>query len=350
MYRVGIDRGFLDAEGKTRYADIGISPLRAAANVAVEFLDEYLTELGPAHIAAYQGMILGGVAVSRRTFAEGSFALIVLARHGVGYDRIDVDACTANDVALGTTPTASKHPVASASFAYIMALAKRLVDKDRLVRRGRWDLSGTYCGNEIEGKTLGIVGLGNTGGELTRLVAPFAMRVLAFDPYTPPEVAQRLGVTLTTLDEVMREADFVCVHAKLTPETRHLLGARELALLKPTAYFINCARGPIVDQRALTLVLQERRIAGAGLDVFEEEPLSVDDPLIQLDNVMLSPHTAAHTLELSIAMGNVNSAQMLAAARGEVPLHVVNAEVLERPGFRKKLEQSRTAPDHPSRR
>jgi phosphoglycerate dehydrogenase-like enzyme len=338
-FRVGLERGFLDETGQTAWPDIGISPLKEASNVAVEFLAEATPELLPQHIRPYGGLILGGAAVSRRTFAEGSFDLIVVARHGVGYDRIDVEACTENDVALCTTPTASKHPVASASFAYLMALAKRLVDKDRLVRTGRWDLKGRYCGNEIYGKTLGIVGLGNTGGELARLIAPFAMRVLAFDPYTPPEVAERLGVTLAPLDDVLKTADFVCIHAALTPQTRRLIGARELALLKPTAYFINCARGPIVDQAALTEALQARRIAGAGLDVFEEEPLSVADPLIRLDNVMLSPHTAAHTLELSIAMGNVNSAQLLAAASGEAPSYVVNREVLERNGFRRKLRE-----------
>jgi phosphoglycerate dehydrogenase-like enzyme len=339
VFRVALDRGFLGEDGQTAWPDIGLGPLAEAPHARYEFLADLTPELTPAQIRPYHGMILGGVAVTRRTFAEGSGRLIVLARHGVGYDLVDVDACTENDVALCTTPSASKHPVASASFAYLMALAKRLVDKDRLVRAGRWDLKGKFCGNEIYGKTLGIVGFGNTGSELARLIAPFAMRVLVHDPYTPPEVAQRLGVTLVELDDVFREADFVCIHAKLTEETRGLVGARQLSLMKPTAYLINVARGPIVDQRALTAALQEGRIAGAGLDVFEQEPLSLDDPLIQLDNVMLSPHTAAHTLELSIAMGNINSEQMLAVARGDVPRDVVNRAVLERPGFQEKLRQ-----------
>lgn len=219
----------------------------------------------------------------------------------------------------------------------MIALAKRLADKDRLVRQGRWDVRGAYCGGEIYGKTLGIVGFGNTGSELARLVAPFAMRVLVFDPYVTAETAQRLGVEAVPLDDLLRQADFVCIHAKLTDETRGLIGARELALMKPTAYLINCARGPIVDQRALTAALRERRIAGAGLDVFETEPLPVDDLLLRLDNVMLSPHTAAHTRDLSIAMGEINSEQMLAVASGRPPRDVVNREVLDRPGFQAKL-------------
>lgn len=343
IFRIGLDRGFLNDAGEIAWGDIGLSALDQAPNITYEFMTERVAELTPAQIQPYHGLILGGPRVTRRTFSEGAGQLVIIARHGVGYDTVDVDACTENDVVLCTTPTASKHPVASASFAYLLALAKRLFDKDRLVRQGRWDIRGEYCGNEIQGKTLGIVGFGNTGSELARLVAPFSMRVLAFDPYASPDVARGLGVELTSLDNLLRQADFVCIHAMLTNETRGLIGARELSLMKPTAYLINCARGPIVDQRALTAALQERRIAGAGLDVFETEPLPVDDPLIRLDNVMLSPHTAAHTRELSIAMGQVNSQQMLAVARGEPPPFVVNQAVLTRPGFQAKLQRFRGA-------
>jgi phosphoglycerate dehydrogenase-like enzyme len=169
------------------------------------------------------------------------------------------------------------------------------------------------------------------------------MRVLTYDPYLNGERAAELGVESVSLDRLMREADFVCVHALLNEQTRGLVGARELALMKPSAYFINCARGPIVDQAALIAALQSGRVAGAGLDVFEEEPLAPDSPLIRLENVMLSPHTMAHTYELSVWMGNINSEQMLAAARGEAPGSVVNRAVLERPGFRAKLARWRGA-------
>jgi phosphoglycerate dehydrogenase-like enzyme len=339
IFRIALDRGFVDSSGKTLWPDLGLGPLDQSPDVTYEFLTEATAELTSAQIAPYHGLILGGPKVTARTLAGGAERLVVIARHGVGYDQIDVDALTAHDVALCTTPAASKHPVAAASFAYLMALAKQLVAKDRLVRSGRWDRRGQYCGNEILGKTLGLIGLGNTGSELVRLVAPFGMRVVVHDPYVSAEDARKLGVSLVDLDEVFRQADFVCVHAKLTSETRGLVGARQFALMKPTAYFINVARGPIVDQRALAVALRERRLAGAGLDVFEEEPLPLDDPLLDLDNVMLSPHTAAHTLELSIAMGNINSEQLLAAAHGQVPRDVVNREVLERPGFQAKLRR-----------
>jgi phosphoglycerate dehydrogenase-like enzyme len=342
-FRVGLDRGFLNAEGKLAWGSIGVEPLEAAPEVEVAFLPEHVRAFAPADIRGWQGLILGGPIVDRATFAEGAADLVVIARAGVGYDQIDVDALTDNDVALCTTPAASRHAVASASFAYVVALAKRMVDKDRLVRQNRWDLRGAYCGNELYQKTLGILGFGNTGAELARLVAPFEMRVLTYDPYLNADRAAELGVESVALDRLMSESDFVCVHALLNEQTRGLVGARELALMKPSAYFVNCARGPIVDQPALIEALQARRIAGAGLDVFAEEPLAPDSPLVRLDNVMLSPHTMAHTYELSVWMGNINSEQMLAAARGQAPGSVVNRAVLDRPGFQAKLARWRAA-------
>jgi phosphoglycerate dehydrogenase-like enzyme len=340
-FRVGLDRGFLNAEGKLAWGSIGVEPLEAAANVEVAFLPAPVQEFGPGDIRGWHGLILGGPIVGRAAFAEGAADLVVIARAGVGYDQIDVEALTANDVALCTTPAASRHAVASASFAYVVALAKRMLDKDRLVRQNRWDLRGAYCGNELYQKTLGILGFGNTGAELARLVAPFEMRVLTYDPYLNADRARELGVESVPLDRLMGESDFVCVHALLNEQTRGLVGARELVLMKPSAYFVNCARGPIVDQACLIEALQSGRIAGAGLDVFEEEPLAPDSPLIRLENVMLSPHTMAHTYELSVWMGNINSEQMLAAARGEAPGSVVNRAVLERPGFQAKLARWR---------
>jgi phosphoglycerate dehydrogenase-like enzyme len=341
MFEIGLDRGFLNAEGKLAWGDIGLGGLDEDPRVRASYLPEHLDALTPADVAAYQGFVLGGTAVTRTSLAQGAENLLVVCRAGVGYDRIDVPALTENDVALCTTPAASKHAVASASFSYVVALAKRMVDKDRLVRTGRWDLKGAYCGNEMWRKTLGIVGFGNTGSELARLVAPFEMRVLCADPFTTAERARAGGAELVELDELLRQSDFVAIHSLLNEGTRRLIGERELSLMKPTAYFINCARGPIVDEPALIRALQEKQIAGAGLDVFEEEPLPLDSPLIQLENVMLSPHTMAHTLELSIWMGEINTRQLLAAAHGREPESVVNKEVLGRAGFRAKLERWR---------
>src|SRR5262249_47578688 len=203
---------------------------------------------------------------------------------------------------------------------------------------GRWDLQTAEQGHEIQGRTLGIVGLGHSGRELVRLVTPFSMRVLAYSPNANRDRAAALGVQLMAIEDVFREADFVSVHTNLTAEKHRMIRAEHLRLMKPTAYFVNVARGELVDQSALVEVLREKRIAGAALDVFEKEPLPADDPLTKLDNVILTPHWNCSTTDVWKATGRAMAEGMLRAARGEVPDHVVNRDVLERPGFRGKLK------------
>jgi phosphoglycerate dehydrogenase-like enzyme len=165
------------------------------------------------------------------------------------------------------------------------------------------------------------------------------MRIIAYSPHADPAQAEMLGVRLTTLDEVFREADFVSVHSHLTPEKHGMVKAEHLQLMKPTAYFVNIARGELVDQAALVEILRERRIAGAALDVFEKEPLPANDPLTKLDNVILTPHWNCSTKDVWRATGKAMAEGMLRAARGEVPENVVNREVLEKPRFREKLKK-----------
>jgi phosphoglycerate dehydrogenase-like enzyme len=172
---------------------------------------------------------------------------------------------------------------------------------------------------------------------LVRLVAPFEMRVIAHSPHADPAVARELGVELSSLDEVLRRSDFVSLHCRLTDATRRMIGAEQLALLKPSAYFINVGRGELVDQPALAAALRERRIAGAGLDVFQVEPLPLDDPLLDLDNVILTPHWSASTSDVWRATGRAMAEGMIRAARGLPPMDIVNPEVLDRPTFRSKL-------------
>src|SRR5262249_47850536 len=266
-------------------------------------------------------------------FAGGAGDLVVIGRSGAGYDKIDVEACTAQDVALFNAPHALNHPTAASALMFMLALAKRLREQDRITRAGRWDLQASVLNHELQHRTLGIVGLGHSGRELVRLVAPFHMRILAYSPHADPVQASALGVKLTGLPDLLRQADFVSLHARLTPQTRRLIGAAEVALMKPTAYFINVARGELVDQAALVAVLRERRIAGAGVDVFEVEPLPASDPRTRLDNVLLTPHWSASSADVWQATGKAMVDGMLRAARGEVPEHVVNKEVLDRPAF-----------------
>ena len=266
--------------------------------------------------------------------------LAIIARWGVGYDRIDVPACTASDVILAITPGAVRRPVAEGIFAFIFALAKNLRLQDRLCREGRWRDELPRTAQNVEAKTLGSVGAGNIAGEMFRLARAIGFgRLLACDPFvtTGPD-----GVEMASLETVMRESDFVAINCFLSDQTRNLIGARELGWMKPSAYLINTARGPIVNQDALVAALRERRIAGAGLDVFETEPAPASNPLLALDNVIVTPHAIAWTRESFRDNSLFACRNVMTVARGEAPQHVVNREVLERPALQAKLSRWRS--------
>jgi phosphoglycerate dehydrogenase-like enzyme len=298
-------------------------------------------EVQPHHLADIEGLIVLRPWVTRATFACGAGSLVVIGRSGAGYDKIDLAACTENDVALFNAPLGLHHSTASSALLFMLALAKRLPEQERVARSGDWRQQPSIMGSELLGRKLGIVGLGNSGRELVRLVAPFDMHVLAFSPHADRAQAAELGVRLVPLDELMREVDFVSLHSRLTPESRGMIGAGQLALMKQTAFLVNVARGELVDQEALVDLLRKRRIAGAALDVFEHEPLPADDPLMSLDNVILTPHWNASTTDVWRATGRATASGMLRAARGELPDHIVNREVLARPAFIEKLKRFR---------
>jgi phosphoglycerate dehydrogenase-like enzyme len=336
-FAVAFSKDFLNNEGQLAYGEIGLHHLAQVPTLTYHFLDEYHEVVSPAQIAAVEGLVIIYPYVTPETFAQGAARLTFIGRCGVGYDRIDLAACTANDVALLNAPQALSLPTAAGSLMFMLALSKRVIELDRLTRQGRWDLRAQLQGTELSGRTLGIVGLGHSGRMLARLVAPFAMRLLAYSPHADPAQAETLGVRLVSLDEVLREADFVALHCRLTPETRGLIGRRELGLMKPTAFLINMARGPVLDHEALVQSLRERRIAGAGLDVFYEEPLPTGDPLTQLDNVILTPHWLAGSFDVFRDAGTTNCLAMVQAAQGLLPANIVNREVIDRPGFQAKL-------------
>ena len=340
-FQVTFTRDFLNGDGQSSYGDVGLSELNSSARVTYRFLDSYSDLVTPEQIEQTDGLALIYPSVTRETFARGNRRLAVIARCGAGYERIDLRACTEADVAVINAPDALRVPTASAALMYILVLSKRLCELDRLVREGHWDRRSKVMGVEPAGKTLGIVGLGIIGQELVRLAAPLRMRVLAYDPYVPAARGAALGATMVPLDTLLREADYVSLHCLLTDETRGLVGTHELALMKPTAYLINMARGQVVDHEALVDALTRRVIAGAGLDVFCQEPLPGDDPLVHLDNVVLSPHWATGTVDVFRDAGASNAKGFLRAAQGELPDFIVNREVIERPGFQQKLASFR---------
>ncbi len=289
-------------------------------------------------IAGFEGIIALGSPYDASTVA-GNKDLACLARWGVGYDLVDTAALTANDILLAIAVDAVRKPVSEAILTLILALAKKLWAKDRLVRTGRWDLKAQTSGLGLSGKTVGSVGMGNIGGEMFRLLGPFDLgRRLTHDPYVDPKRAEALDVELVSLETIFRESDFVVTNCPLTEETRGFINARLFTLMKPSAYFINTARGPIVNQEDLVAALQAGSIAGAGLDVVEPEPLPLDHPLIQMENVILSPHALAWTDDLYEMNGTIACESLLAVFRGELPACPVNREVIEQPGFRGKLD------------
>lgn len=229
------------------------------------------------------------------------------------------------------TPDGARRPVATAALALLLAVLHNVTTKDRLVREGRWAEKEQWMGLGLTGRRIGLIGLGNTARDLVGLLRPFEVDIVAYDPYCPPETAAGLGVRLVDVDTVMARADAVIVMCALTEETRHLVDARRLSLMKPTAVLLNVARGPVVDEAALIDALRVRRIRGAGLDVFESEPPAADNPLLGMDQVVLSPHALAWTDEMSAGNGGSAVRAVLEVSAGRVPPFVVNRDVIESP-------------------
>ena len=283
----------------------------------------------------------GILALSLRFTAEsleGVKRLAVVARWGVGYDKIDVAALTEADVALAITPNAVKRPVAEAILTLIFALSKNLLLQDRVTRAGLWRQGLPVFGYDLPGRVLGSVGCGNIAREMFRLARPLGFgRLIACDPFVRAEDVSSLGIELVDIETVFRESDYVTVNVPLNEQTRGLIGEPHFRRMKATAFFINTARGAIVEHEALVRALREKWIRGAGIDVFPAEPPPKDDPLLALDNVILAPHALAWTEELMRDNTLEACRNLLAAARGEPPESIVNREVLARPGFQKKL-------------
>jgi phosphoglycerate dehydrogenase-like enzyme len=340
-FHVGISADFLDDQGALAFPDIGLSLLDGAAGLSYVFLPEYRAEYAPEQLRDYDVLISLKPRVTAQSL-NAAERLCAIGRCGVGYDNVDLVACTERDIAVYITPTAVMRPVAESIVLLILATSHNLVLKDRLVRQGRWMESTRMLGREPRDRVVGSIGLGNIGSEAIRLLRPFGVaRFLAFDPYASATKAEELNVSLVDLNTVLRESDYVLVNCALTPETRGMIGAKEIAQMKPDAVIINTARGPIIQQQPLIEALESRRIRGAALDVFEKEPLEPDSKLMTLDNVILTSHSVAWTVELFRDMGRMDCEGALAVARGEAPLHVVNPEVLKRPGFLAKLANYR---------
>ncbi len=337
-FRVALSGDFKKADGTPTFPDFDLGPLKSAPNVETVFL-ESSNPLTANQLENFDALIL----LAHRFSADSvpsSGRLAVVARFGVGYDTVDVPACTASDIALVITPDGVRRPVAVSIITFMLALTGKMMVKDKLARKGApgFAVRGEHMGVGVVGRTFGSLGVGNIGAETFRLLKPFDMRCIAHDPYADPALCKELGIELVGIEELFAGADVLSVSCPLTPDTHHIVNAKRLAMMKSTAFLINTARGPIVDQAALTQALQQGRIAGAGLDVFEIEPPDPDDPLFKLDNVIVSPHALCWTDQCFAGNGAADVAAVLAVQKGLVPCGVVNSVVLDQTGFQNKLE------------
>jgi D-3-phosphoglycerate dehydrogenase len=328
-FKVGFSPDLPRTEAGEPRFDLGFDVLAGVPGLELGMLPgEPSRELAAEQLGGFDALILWGARVTEASLA-GADRLRIVARLGVGYDNVDVEACTRRGIAVTIAPDGVRRPMAASAMLFILALAHRLPAKDRIARSGSWAESWNHIGTGLTGRTLGLVGAGNIGRELLRLVQPFEMRRIAFDPYVDPELAAAEGFELVDLETLMASSDFVCVLCPLNEETRHLVNEERLALMKPTAYLISIARGPIVDEAALTRVLRERRIAGAALDVFEHEPADPSNPLFALDNVIVTPHAVCLTDECFLLIGRSACEAVLAVKEGRRPRYIVNPAALE---------------------
>ena len=340
-FHVGISDDMKDESGAWRYKDFDITPLEEEPNLEWNFVpagDEMVgsdLENADALILLIPRFCPNSVPVNKR--------LALIARCGVGYDTVDQSTCTENAIALTNTPDAVRRPVAVAILTLMLSLTSKLFLKDKLTRKGSegWDQRSQHMGCGLIGRTLGSLGLGSIGSEMFRLAQGFEMRFIANDPFIDQARGPQLGVEMVDVETLFREADILCVNCDLNDTSQGLVDARLLGLMKPTAYFINTARGPIMDQAAVTQALQECHIAGAGLDVFQQEPTAADDPLLHLDNVIVSPHGLAFTDQLFAGIGQSVVQSVLDVKRGQVPKNVVNQDVFQNPEWQAKLTHYR---------
>jgi len=300
-----------------------IAKLRAGHHVdLVEADPKQLLEIIPNYDAL---IVRSRTKVSADVIAKGA-KLKVIGRAGIGVDNIDVRAATGRRVPVVNAPTGSTISVAELAIGHMLSLARQIPEADRSMKEGKWEKK-RFEGRELQGKILGLVGSGRIGAEVAKRAHAFGMEVIAFDPYLPPTAAKERGIRLVdSLPALLMQADYVSVHAALTAETKGMIGAKDLALMKRTAYLVNCARGEIVQEAALAEALTMGTIAGAALDVFEKEP-PTGSPILSAPNTVLTPHLGASTHEAQARAGGIIAEQVLKVLRGEKPDFAVNSEV-----------------------
>jgi D-3-phosphoglycerate dehydrogenase len=330
-FRVGLTRDILDSRGEPAFGREALGILERAPGLAWEYLPEKVRDLTPDHAARYDALYVNMAQVPAAAVARADCRLRIVARHGVGYDSVDVPAMTRAGIVVTHTPSSMPRPVATIALTFVLALAGKLLVKDRLTRSGRWDERMDNMGMGLTGRTLGVVGAGRIGKEILRMARAFDLKLLAADPYVNAIELAYIGARRVELDALLEASDFVVAAPLLNEETRHLIGAPQLARMKRSAFLVNVSRGPVVDEPALIDALRAGRIAGAGLDVFEQEPIDPGNPLLAMDNVVLTPHSLCWTDECFHNMASTGLASIVDLLAGRTPEFVVNRDVLVHP-------------------
>jgi len=256
--------------------------------------------------------------------------LKIIAQHALGYDNVDLEAATENKVLVTIALEEGPHAVAEHAIGFMLALSRKFQVATDSIKRGEWN-QAEMRGMELLGKTVGIIGLGRIGSTLAKMAQAFGMRVIAYDPYVSEEKARDKGVELVNLSHLLKESDYITIHASLTEETKGLIGQKEFEMMKSGVFIINCARGAIIDEEALYQELIKGHVAGAALDVFSKEPPPTEHPLFQLSNVLFTPHTAGFTMESSVRLSTSVAEDIVAVLKGKLPKkeRILNPQVIE---------------------
>ncbi|MGF3057423.1 2-hydroxyacid dehydrogenase [Microbacterium sp. YY-01] len=321
-YRAAVTRGYAHPDGSTIFGRLPWERL-TEAGIEWQVLDEATSPVTASMLQGFDAvMVLGPERIDESSLPVDG-RLRHVARFGAGYDAVDVAALQARGIRLTNTPDAVREPMAHTALTLLLALGHNLPAKDRLVREGRWDERGKYRGRGLIGATVGIVGFGGIGQAIAALLQPFGVRVVASNRSDRSAQAATLGVEMLALPGLMQTSDYVVVTVPGGEATRHLIGAAELDALGPHGFLVNIARGSVVDEQALIDRLGDGRLAGAGLDVFEREPLPEGHPLTTLDNVILAPHSLCWTDAFTERVAGSMFDSVIAISRGEEPEHAV---------------------------
>lgn len=340
QFHVGLSSDFVKPDGTPAFPSFDFSPLQNDPHVALRFVPVVNGRIQAEEMEGLDALILLGARFDAQSFPADD-RLKLIARFGVGYDNVDVAACTHNHVALVITPNGVRRPVAVAILTFLLALSGKLLQKDRVAREGPsgWAKRSALMGQGLVGQTLGSIGVGNIGLEMFRLATPLGMRFIAYDPVANSKALKECEIELATLEDVFCRSDYLAINCPLTTDTTGLVNAHRLSLMKPSAYLINTARGAIVDTKALYEALVSGQLAGAALDVFEDEPLPEDEPILQLENVIVTPHALCWTDQCFAGIGADDVAAVKAVMAGALPMGIVNKEITEDLRWLSKLRE-----------